>query len=72
MSMFYRTALVTALSAYFVVSPFLFLWFHRSILGEVWDNDLADRVTVRLYVISNIAAAYMAYIVEECGKTCPS
>ena len=41
---------------YIVTSPFLFFLFHKNIMHELWDNDLADRVTLRLYVISNVAA----------------
>lgn len=54
-----------ALIAYVTASPFGFLWFHKVVLKQEWDWDLADQVTVRLYVISNIIAGYMAYSLQE-------
>lgn len=68
MSPAYRMLLATSLSAYPIVSPFLFLWFHKRVLNQVWDDDLTDSVTVRLWIMSNIAVCYMAYVFEECGK----
>lgn len=68
MSNLYRMLLMTALAAYPVMSPFIFLWFHKNVLKQVWDNDLTDSVTVRLWIMSNIAACYMAYVVQECSK----
>ena len=65
-----KTAFEVFLICYTVGSPFLFLWFHRNVLKEDWDGDLADRVTIRLYIISNIAAQSLAYFLEECGKGC--
>jgi|GEM_PF-6101414 len=68
MSMGYRTLLITFLSAYPIISPFMFLWFHQKVMKQQWDDDLADSVTIRLWIMSNVAACYMAYVVEECGK----
>ncbi len=63
--MFFYAAL---LISYTVGSPFLFLWFHKVVLKQVWDNDLTDRVTIRLYVISNIAVQTLGYMLTECRK----
>jgi hypothetical protein len=60
----YQLALIT----YTVGSPFFFLWFHRNVMKQTWDGDLADAVTLRLYVISNIAAQAAAYMLLECGR----
>ena len=56
------------LIGYMVTSPFLFMWFHKIILKETWNNDLADKVTVQLYVMSNLAAVYTSYLIQECQK----
>lgn len=53
------------LISYVTTSPFLFLWFHKNVMRQQWDWDLADRVTVRLYVMSNILAGYLAFSLQE-------
>jgi hypothetical protein len=57
-----------ALISYVISSPFLFLWFHKVVMKETWNNDLADRVTVKIYIISNIAAAAISYLIQECRQ----
>jgi hypothetical protein len=57
----YELMLIT----YVTTSPFIFLWFHKVVMKETWNMDIADRVTIRLYVMSTIAAGYMAYILQE-------
>jgi len=56
------------LISYIVSSPFLTFLFHKNIMKELWNDDLADRVTVRLYVISNIAAVSAIAIIREIWK----
>jgi hypothetical protein len=53
------------LIAYVTAAPFCFLWFHKVVMKETWNMDMADRVTIRLYLMSTIAAGYMAYILQE-------
>lgn len=58
------------LMAYIVTSPFIFMWFHKVVLKEEWNDDWADRVTLRLYIFSNIGAMTISYIMQECDKLC--
>lgn len=57
-----------SLIAYTTLSPFLFLWFHKIVLKQRWDWDLADGVTLALYLFSNIGAGYTSYMIQECGR----
>lgn len=54
------------LISYTITAPFLFLWFHKVVLKEAWDGDMADKVTIRLYVMSVIGAQLMSYWIQEC------
>lgn len=56
------------LIAYVTTSPFAFLWFHKVVMKQEWDWDLADSVTIRLYVVSTVTAGYMAYILQEWSR----
>lgn len=56
------------LISYIISSPFLFLWFHKVILNEKWDNDLSDKVTLLIYLISNLTAALVSYLIQECNR----
>lgn len=56
------------LIGYVICSPFLFLWFHKNILHEKWDNDLSDKVTVSVYLSSNILAGFISYLIQECAR----
>lgn len=53
---------------YTTTSPFLFLWFHKKVLNEKWDNDLTDYLTIIIYLTSNIIAAVIGYMIQECGR----
>jgi hypothetical protein len=63
-------ALFGALTAYTVTSPFAFLWFHHVVLKQAWDNDMTDKVTIVLYILSNIVVGVLGFWVQEgcCGK----
>lgn len=56
------------LIGYVIGSPFLFFWFHKNILHENWDNDFTDKVTITLYLVSNIGAQWMSFVFQEMGK----
>lgn len=58
----------SVLIGYVVTSPFLFFWFHKCILRQSWDDDWTDRVTVTLYFFSNLIAAYISYMIQECQR----
>ena len=64
MKHFYELALIS----YVTASPFLFLWFHKKVLRQKWDNDLTDIVTASAYITSNVLAGWMAYLVQEWTK----
>lgn len=53
-----------ALNSYVILSPFLFLWFHKKILKQKWDNDLTDWVTALIYIFSNIMVSMLDYAIE--------
>ena len=53
---------------YTTASPFLFLWFHKKVLNERWDNDIIDYLTVIIYLTSNVGASLIGYMIQECGK----
>lgn len=56
------------LISYIICSPFLFLWFHKNILKEKWDNDTSDKVTVCIYIFSNFMACIVSYLIQECAR----
>lgn len=56
------------LISYTVLSPFMFLLLHKIVLKEKWDWDMADGVTLGLYLVSNICASFISYQIQECGK----
>ena len=65
-----QLGLYSLLTLYTISSPFAFMWFHHTVLRQRWDNDLADQVTVVLYVLSNLLAGVLGYWVQTagCGK----
>lgn len=65
-----QVALFSFLTLYTVGSPFAFLWFHHTVLKQAWDNDLTDKVTVALYILSNVLVGILSFLVQEgcCGK----
>lgn len=56
------------LISYTILSPFIFLLLHKIVLKEKWDWDMADGVTLGLYLVSNICASFLSYQIQECGK----
>jgi hypothetical protein len=65
--------LVAFTAAYVVSSPLVFLWFHAKVMNQKWDDDMADRVTIRLYILSNLGALFLAYsLIENWKLACPS
>ena len=65
-----QVILFSSLTLYTVASPFAFMWFHHAVLKQSWDNDLTDKVTVVLYILSNLAVGVLGFLVQEgcCGK----
>lgn len=61
-------SLQTILIVYMVSSPFLFFLFHKHVLNEEWNNDFADRTTVKIWIWSNIVCAIVSYILQGCNK----
>ena len=65
-----QVLLFSLLTVYTVTSPFAFLWFHHTVLRQTWDNDMTDKVTVTLYILSNVLAGVLGFLVQEgcCGQ----
>lgn len=67
-TMLQHTLIQMALTAYAIGSPFFFLWFHRCVMKEAWDGDFADRVVLRLFILSQLLCVYLGWIFEQCGQ----
>lgn len=63
-----RHLIQLVLISYAVVSPFLFLWFHKVVLKQRWDWDMADGITLGLYLVSNVCSSFVSYMIQECGR----
>ena len=48
--------------------PSITLWVHKYIMKETWNDDMADRVTIRLFILAEIGLVFLSWLLQECGS----